>query len=223
MIWIDRLGKQALFTGSGALRPGVQTLLEKGFAVIGADLFGQGEFTADGKPLAKARLNQASMPRPSENWGSYAATPSATTRRCFRNGCTIFFRWLLLRGSDRLARRDVDVVGLGGAGHWVAAARAIAGNAIDRAAIDTAGFRFANLTAIDDPDFLPGGAKYDDLPGMIALSAPHPLWLAGEDATSSALILAAYQSAGSVGSVTISQDKELGQESAVVQWLLRAM
>jgi hypothetical protein len=28
--------------------------------------------------------------------------------------------------------------------------------------------------------FLPGGAKYLDLPGMISLNAPHPLWIKGE-------------------------------------------
>ena len=41
-------------------------------------------------------------------------------------------------------------------------------------AIDTAGFRFADVTDIHSPDFLPGGAKYGDLPGMLSLSAPIP-------------------------------------------------
>ena len=36
------------------------------------------------------------------------------------------------------------------------------------------------MSAIHDPDFLPGGAKYDDLPGMLAVAAPAPLFLAGE-------------------------------------------
>jgi hypothetical protein len=31
-----------------------------------------------------------------------------------------------------------------------------------------------------DPMFLPAGAKYLDLPGMMALNAPHALWVAGE-------------------------------------------
>ena len=120
-----------------------------------------------------------------------------------------------------MAAGNVDVVGLGGAGHWVAAARAIAGAAIDRAAIDTAGFRFANLTATDDPDFLPGGAKYDDLPGMIALSAPHPLWLAGEDASSLPLVAAAYDAAGFPANLTLWQKDGLQADSAVVDWLLK--
>lgn len=31
------------------------------------------------------------------------------------------------------------------------------------------------------PDFLPGGAKYGDLPGMLAAGEPGTLWLAGEE------------------------------------------
>jgi hypothetical protein len=114
----------------------------------------------------------------------------------------------------------VDVVGLGGAGHWVAAARAIAGSAIDRAAIDTAGFRFANVGRIHDPDFLPGGAKYGDLPGIIALSAPHALWLAGENQATAAPISAAYQAAKS-DDLTIHQGKSETSEAAAVAWLLK--
>ena len=34
--------------------------------------------------------------------------------------------------------------------------------------------------SIGDLNFLPGGAKYGDLPGMLALGAPGELWLAGE-------------------------------------------
>jgi hypothetical protein len=60
------------------------------------------------------------------------------------------------------------------------AARALAGEAIDRAAADTHGFRFGKVLDYRDPMFLPGGAKYLDLPGMISLNAPHPLWIKGE-------------------------------------------
>jgi hypothetical protein len=41
-----------------------------------------------------------------------------------------------------------------------------------RAAIDTSGFRFAQLTDVYDAGFLPGAAKYGDLPGLLALAAP---------------------------------------------------
>jgi hypothetical protein len=49
--------------------------------------------------------------------------------------------------------------GLQGAGYWQVCPRAQAGGAIDGAAIDTAGFRFAKLTSINDRDLLPGLSK----------------------------------------------------------------
>ena len=69
---------------------------------------------------------------------------------------------------------------VGQAAAWVAAARAQAGSAVDRAALDTRGFRFAKINALDDPNYLPGVLKYGDLPALVSLSAPHPVWLAGE-------------------------------------------
>jgi LmbE family N-acetylglucosaminyl deacetylase len=90
-----------------------------------------------------------------------------------------------------------------------------------RSAIDTAGFRFASLTAIDDPDFLPGGAKYDDLPGMIALSAPYPLWLAGENDSALSLISAAYRATGQEDKLTVSQTKDAEPSPRAVKWLLK--
>ena len=60
------------------------------------------------------------------------------------------------------------------------AARALAGAAIDRAAVDTHGFRFGKVLDYRDPMFLPGGSKYLDLEGLISLNASHPLWVRGE-------------------------------------------
>ena len=71
----------------------------------------------------------------------------------------------------------VDLVGLNGAGRWALAAKAIAGDAVNRTVADTEGFRFVNLVSADDPDFLPGSVKYFDLPGLMSLCAPGELWV----------------------------------------------
>ena len=71
----------------------------------------------------------------------------------------------------------VAIAGWHKTGPVVAAAGALAGEAIDRVAVDTQGFRFGKLLDYRDPMFLPGGAKYLDLGGLIALNAPRPLWL----------------------------------------------
>ena len=126
--------------------------------------------------------------------------------------------WLCAR---RAAADGCLLVGLNGAGHWVAAARAQAGEAVDRAVVDTAGFRFANLTAFDDPAFLPGGAKYLDLPGILALSAPGELWLAGEGADAPAVVAAAYRAAGSPEKLTVFDGEPSRRQSAALAWLMR--
>ena len=68
-------------------------------------------------------------------------------------------------------------------GPIVAAARAVAGDAIDLAAVDTGGFRFAKLLDFRDPQFLPGGAKYLDLPGCLRSAPRIPYGLRTKETT----------------------------------------
>jgi hypothetical protein len=114
----------------------------------------------------------------------------------------------------------VALVGLGAAGPWVAAARAQAREALDQVAIDTGGFRFSKVSAIHDVNFLPGGAKYGDLPGMIALGAPGRLWLAGEGKEAPELVTTIYRVAGAKQNVTVYAGAGEGSAEAVVRWLL---
>ena len=51
---------------------------------------------------------------------------------------------------------------------------------INKLAVNTSGFRFGKLLDYRDPNFLPGGAKYGDLPAMLALASPTKLLLYGE-------------------------------------------
>jgi dienelactone hydrolase len=215
VIWIDKAGKRSLFDEQGRPRPAVRRLLSAGVAVVGVDLFGQGEFTADGKPMTQARLVGGDRRRAYAGY-TFGYNYPVFSKRVHDVLSTI----ALVRGGETPAEK-VYLVGLAGAGHWVAAARAQAGGAVDRAVIDTAGFRFANLTAIDDPDFLPGGAKYGDLPGMIALGAPHRVWLAGETPQTAAVVAAAYQSAGQPDSLVLFAGKQEDKQAAAVAWLLQ--
>src|SRR5205085_2301326 len=113
----------------------------------------------------------------------------------------------------------VAVAGFGGSGPIVAAARALSGEAIDRAVVDNAGFRFGKLLDFRDPNFLPGGAKYLDLPGFLALSAPQSLWLAGE-ASEPPLVTEAYRAATQKGRLTLFTGEAQQKETAAVGWLL---
>ena len=97
--------------------------------------------------------------------------------------------------------------------------RAVARDAIDRAAIDTGGFRFGKVLDIQDVKF-PGGARYGDLPGMIALGAPAKLWLAGEGDQAPRLVKEFYAAAGAAKSLTLFHGEQPQACEAAVQWLL---
>lgn len=216
VVWVDRHGKQAMFDEQGNPRPAVKKLLSAGCTVLGLDLLGQGEQSADGQPWARQRLNSSGQ----DAWAAYAGYTFGYNHSLFAQRVhDILSAVAYLTRAEGISR--IHLAGLNGAGPWAAAAVAQAGEAVDRMAIDTAGFRFARLTAIDDPDFVPGGAKYCDLPGLVALAAPHELWLAGEKASQLELVSAAYRSAGRPEGMTIFDGTADQAESAAVDWLLK--
>ncbi|UCE47434.1 MAG: hypothetical protein JSW47_17785, partial [Phycisphaerales bacterium] len=105
--------------------------------------------------------------------------------------------------SEQCGAERVYLAGVNGAGPWVAAARALASSDVDGVAIDTGGFRFANLESYRDVDFLPGSVNYGDLQALLALSAPHRLWICGETDLSLRLVTAAYAASGKPQNLTI--------------------
>jgi dienelactone hydrolase len=209
VLWIDVAGKQAIFGSDGLPKPAVRKLLDAGMAVIAIDLFGQGESTADGKPLTHARLVKE----------DYAGYTFGYNHPMFAQRVHDILAVISYVKHVNSRTEKIHLVGLGGAGRWVAAAKAQAGELIDRVALDTARFRFAKLQALDDPDFLPGGAKYLDLPGIVALSAPGALWVAGEGAQTPAVLAAAYRAAGAESRLTIFKGEPAAQEAAAIEWL----
>lgn len=214
VVWVHPQGKQGLFDEDGQARPAVKRLLAAGVAVVGLDLFGQGEFTADGKPIAKPRINGSGR----GSWAEYAGYTFGYNHPVFAQRVHDILSAVALLKSE--GAQSVDLVGLEGAGRWVAAAKAQAGDAVGRTVADTDGFRFANLGAFDDPDFLPGGAKYLDLPGMVALGAPGPLWLSDGAPEAPAVVAAAYGAAGKPENVTVFQGQPAEEIDAAVKWLL---
>jgi dienelactone hydrolase len=201
VIWASREGKQSLFDAAGQPQPEVAKLLAAGNAVLGLDLVGQGEFTADGKPLTKARLCKSGR----GDWAGYLGYTYGYNRPVFSQRVGDILA-AVSYARDSLKAQRVELHGLHGAGRWALAAAAQAGDAVQRVVADTAGFRFAKLTAFDDPDFLPGGAKYLDLPGIAALCAPGELQLLGEtNAEELAVVTAAYRAAGNAQAFRVGQ------------------
>ena len=122
--------------------------------------------------------------------------------------------------SQEQPPRRLTVVGLDGAGPWVAAARALCGAAIDQAVIDTGGFRFGMLKDIQDPNFLPGGAKYGDLSALLALGAPGRLWVAGETDASLTVAQSQYQALNAEKNLVKFGGDAQRVRAAALEWLL---
>ena len=212
VIWTDGVGKAALFNGS-ELRPAVKNLLDGGAKVVGVDLLDQGEFLADGKPLLKTRRVANSR--------DYAGFTYGYNHPLFSQRVHDLLSVIAAMRSASDSPKKLCLIGTGGAGPIAAAACAQAGSAIDRMAIDTGHFRFANITSIDDPDFLPGATKYGDIEALLALSAPHDLWVNGESPNRLELSQAAYRAVGEEKWLTIDTGPSETAEARAVEWLLR--
>ncbi|MFT4556066.1 MAG: dienelactone hydrolase [Planctomycetaceae bacterium] len=211
VIWIDGQGKRGLFTESGDARNEVVRLLDAGATVVSADLFGQGEFLGSGEPLTQQQV--VANPREAAAY-TYCYNDTLFVQRV--HDVLTLISWV---GNDEHEPKRLNLIGTNGAGPIAAAARLVAGNSVTKLAVDTKGFRFGDLTSYRHPDFLVGAVKYGDLPGLLALSAPHPLWIGGESGVTPKVVKAAYSAAGAKN-VVQSSDQQNAVDSAVV-WLLK--
>lgn len=212
VIWISESGKAGLLGDDGSPQPEIARLLAGGNALASVDLLGQGEFLAAGQaPLKNRRV---------KNPREFAGFTYGYNHTLFADRVHDVLALVSFVKNNERKPEHVDLVGLGGAGRWVAAAAAQAGDAIDRVAVDTAGFRFRNLKTFDDADFLPGSVKYGDLPAFIALIAPHPLWLVGEKAAPTP-VGEAYAAAGKADRATVHTGDKKEAAAKAVEWLLK--
>jgi len=212
VVWLDDTGKAALFNADGSVRPEVKKLVDAGATVLGADLLFQGEFTKDGQPVKQNRV----VANPREFAGyTYGYNHALFAQRTHDVLTLVKYLRSYEASAQHPKPSSVDVAGFGCAGPVVAAARAVAREGIDRAAVDTGGFRFSRLTDYRDANFLPGGAKYGDVPGLLALGAPGKLWLAGEGASAPGLAQKIYGVAKAPITVSAKSDR-----AAAAQWLV---
>jgi dienelactone hydrolase len=212
VVWLSGDGKSALYAADGSLQSDVAKLVNSGATVIGVDLLYQGEFLADGKPLT--RTSRVKNPREAGAY-TFGYNHALFVHRMHDVLSVVKF----VKSKDGPAPR-LTLVGLDGAGPWVAAARAQCGEAIDRAVIDTGGFRFGQVLDLHDPNFLPGGAKYGDLPALLALGAPGRTWIAGETTEGIALAQSQYQAAKAGKNLTRFTGEPQQVRSAALEWLL---
>ena len=174
VIWLDDNGLDAAsITPTAALKQ----LLDQGTAVVAADLSHARDTVAgdDDQP------RQRKVENPREFAGYTYGYNDTAAVRSVHDVLTIlsFLRNTKVEGHP--APSQIGLAGFGDAAVVALAARVSAGDAIDRTAVDTDGFRFASLRDWRHPLFVPGLVRYLDVPGLIA-SGQGDLWLAGETA-----------------------------------------
>jgi dienelactone hydrolase len=209
-IWVDVRGKEGLLS-EGEPRDEVRQLLDRQIAVIGVDLLEQGELTNGASPPDETRRVDNPREAAAYTWGY--------NRALFAQRVHDLLTVIGFAANHPRSPSQIWLVGLQGAGPWVAAARAQAAHQVDRAVVDTEGFRFLNVTTIGDPQFLPGGAKYDDLPGMLALAAPQSLWLAGESEAAAQWVRDAYAAAEAPDALHLAGPDD--DVNDALEWLTR--
>ncbi|MFP6770718.1 MAG: acetylxylan esterase [Planctomycetaceae bacterium] len=213
VVWVDGRGKDGLYASDGTPRPAIRRLLDGGAAVLGGDLLYQGEFLEKGKSLTVT-------PKVGNN-REFAAYTFGYNHSVFASRVHDILTLLtFVKGHEEDRAGAVALVGTGGAGPLVAAARVVAQDLVDKAVVATGGFRFINVKSYRDPMFLPGAVKYGDLPGLLSLTAPLPLWLAGEKGAVPERVQAAYTATKRPKYVVSKAGSEQKAVQAAVPWLL---
>jgi dienelactone hydrolase len=161
VIWLSAEGKAGLYTAAGQLKPEVQKLVAGGATVLGLDLLFQGEFLADGQPLTQTP--KVKNPRAAAAY-TFGYNPAVFVHRVHDVLSAVNY----IRGHERPSER-LSLVALDSTAPIALAVRAQAGNALARVAVRRSDFRFGTVLDLQAPDFLPGGAKYGDVDGLIAL------------------------------------------------------
>jgi dienelactone hydrolase len=150
VLWLRDDGQAALRAADGKVRADFLTLLEQGFTVLAPDLYLQG-----GTKFSHTRRVKETRAVPAYTFGY---NDSLVAQRAHDVELLTIYARQTFRGQ-------LAVVSAGDAS--LSAVLASYHQTPDAAFFATAGFRFAQLKDVHDVKFLPGGAKYGDLPGLI--------------------------------------------------------
>lgn len=208
VIWLTDNGKAGLFEEGGRLKAEVAKLVSAGVSVAGVDLIYQGEFQADGQPMKQT-------PKVENKREAAAYTLGYNRSVAAMRVHDILALAAAMKNHDRepksigLIALEGDMAGIGS----VAIARQP--DAFDFALLQTNGFRFGEVDSIRSPNLLPGGAKYGDVPGFLAMGSPMLLRVIGESESGQKIIHQAYERAGK-----IDQLSDGNLEMSPVDWLL---
>ncbi len=200
VVWVHPQGKVSLFDGA-KLVPAARTLVDAGYAVVALDAFGTGEMAA------KFPVNK-----------TFAAFTYGYNRSVLAN--RVHDILTVIAFTKFLGAKTTHLVGFSEAGPWAVLAKALAGDAVERCAVDLNQFRFESMKDEDDPMMLPGAVKYGGIPAFLALAAPSEVLAHNHQGTATGrLTRAAYVAGGAESKMT--RDPMKYDDAKVVAWLVR--
>ncbi|MDF1742907.1 MAG: acetylxylan esterase [Gimesia sp.] len=212
VIWLHDQGKSGLLQKDGSLTAPIQRLVEAGTAVAGIDVLYQGDFNQN-QP-APREMPVVKNPR------EFAGFTLGYNHPVFSKQVHDVLNVLSFSKNHKSNPQSISLVGFGFSGVRAAAACAHSPELIDQLAVDTGGFRFAEVTQIRDLRLWPGAVKYGDVNGLLSLCQPASLWIAGDSATVPKLVQATYNSAGLLNKVEMFNEKT-NRENSAVDWLIK--
>ncbi|MFN3151156.1 acetylxylan esterase [Bremerella sp.] len=211
VLWLSEEGKSGVFDEGGRLKSEVAKLVSAGISVAAIDLIYQGEFLPDGQPLQQT-------PRVENDREAAAYTLGYNYSVAAQRIQDILTMATFMRSHDRQPKSigvvalDSNIAALG------SVAVAMDSDAFDFGVLRTSGFRFGHIDSIRSPDLLPGGAKYGDVPGFLAMASPMLLRVIGETEASRKPVRLAYQRAGEQGMLT-DEDSDVSP----VDWIMNQL
>jgi hypothetical protein len=194
VLWVAGGGKQSLLSGDGKPTEPVMRLLKSGARVVGIDTLSTG-WHLDGDQAPPTQTRRVDNPREFAGYTYGYNDPLFSQRTQDILVAVAHLSQDLAGKQGAVDLGAVDLVGVEGAGPWVAAAAAIC-PAVSRVCVDTQGFRFASISDVRDPQLLPGAVKYGDLPGILSSLAPRRLLIAGENGRVPEVIARAFEALG---------------------------
>lgn len=185
VLWLSLAGEPAVLRADGAPTEAAQELLAKGFAVACPTLYLPGA-------TRNPNVYEMGKRRVKDSYEGLAAYHYGYNPTLFAERVRDALTMIAALRDDARRPKAIRLAGVEGAGVIAIAATALAGKPVARLACDTAGFRFATLTDVWDVNFVPGGAKYGDVPGLLALCAGTRTVVAGESDDSIAAARASF-------------------------------
>ena len=200
ILWLTLKGEESVVHPDGKLSDAAAQMLKRGYGIACPQLYLLGATRNPNVYAADKRKSGGAY----EGFSGYhyGYNPSLFAERV-RDALALIGA---IRDDKWQRVHQISVAGVEGAGVIAAAATALAPSAVRQLACDTGGFRFAQLDNAWDVNFVPGGAKYGDVPALLALCAPVKTTVVGEARGSVAGVAPAFAAAkGQVEFVGVTQ------------------